>query len=1603
MSSKIVFIDLEITKKDKKIFDFGAIDIEKNEFHSPEEKDFSNFISKYSFICGHNIIEHDIKYYSSKHPLSKKQELIDTLYLSPLLFPNKPYHKLVKDDKLQNDQLNNPLSDSKKAMELFHDEVNAYNLLPQKVKHIYYSLLNNDPHFSGFFKYVGTPVSLFSLEYEIESTLSGLICSNANIIEIIRNNPIELAYVVALLRTTDKYSIYPSWLTTKYPDVEKVITKLRSTPCKQGCPYCKSNLDINKKLKDFFGFDSFRTYDGEPLQQNAAQAAVDGKSLLAIFPTGGGKSITFQLPAFISGESERGLTVVISPLQSLMKDQVDSLERKGMVDAVTINGLLNPIERAEAIERVRNGIASILYISPESLRSRTIESVLLSRNVVRFVIDEAHCFSAWGQDFRVDYLYIGDFIADYIQRKGLSHPIPVSCFTATAKQKVVSDIQDYFRKKLGLELELFTTSATRKNLHYSVRYTESEEEKYQALRTLIESKNCPTIVYVSRTAKTESLAERLTADGHKALPFNGKMDSKTKIDNQETFINDEVRIIVATSAFGMGVDKSNVGLVVHYEISDSIENYVQEAGRAGRDQSIQAECIILYNEKDLDKHFLLLNQSKLTINEIQQVWKAIKDLAKYHPTISRSPLEIARQAGWDEGVHDIETRVKTAISALESAGYITRGKDIPRLYATSIAPNNMINGRKMIEDSYAFDDTQKQNAIRIINSLISKRSVAKAGNDEAESRIDYLADTLGIDKYSVIEAIDLMKENGILKDDQDMSAYIKKTDTINKSLMILKRVSTLEKYLLTKFAGKEIDINYKEVNDNAIKEGINESSIKNIKTILYFWRIKELVKKVEDENGKTTLVFESDDIDQLTESINKRIEIADFIVEHLFSQINKKEMKDEVLVNFSLTELKDSYNNRNSLLSNNNCNIFDIKDALLYLAKIEAMNLEGGFFVSYNALSITRLVTDNLIRYKKEDYNKLDEFYKQKIQQVHIVGEYANLMVKDYSQAIMFVDDYFQLEYKAFIAKYFKGNRANEINLNITKQSYDSLFGELSDVQRKIISDDSSKYITVIAGPGSGKTRVLVHKLASLLLMEDIKSEQLLMLTFSRAAATEFKSRLIELIGSPAYYVDIKTFHSYCFDLLGKIGNIEEAENVVETAAAMIESGEIELGKITKSVLVIDEAQDMDEHEYALVKALIDRNEDMRVIAVGDDDQNIYEFRGSSSEYMNSLTNLYNSTLYEMVDNYRSDRNIVEFSNNFAHLIEHRMKTNDIQSISEDNGNVVLTKHVTVNNQLAILSSLDKNYFGERTCILTFTNDDAIKMASLLAERNYNAKLIQSNDGFDLYDLAEVRLFLKEIDRYTTTPIISKDFWNTAKEILVKRYTNSTTLPIVIKMIEQFESVNNSYYHSDLVEFIKESKIEDFYDQKDSSEILVSTIHKSKGREFDTVYVVLNKKIDFTNEADKRALYVGFTRAKHNLYVHYIDEKISKLATTSTKLLVDDKQYPEPRKVLLELGFHDIVLDFFKDKKKTILSLQSGCKLYMQNNILYTDTNDVKTPVCKLSRRAIDTVNQLADDGYHFEAAEIRFIVAWLCKDDEKEYAVIHPSIHFVKTLNFFI
>ena len=289
----VSFFDLEVDPAKSSILDVGCIRWDDSTFHGSSLHKFIEFVKDSDFIAGHNVFQHDIKHIHRYFGQTTFGSLktIDTLYLSPLLFPSKPYHHLLKDDKLQVDELNNPLNDSIKAKHLFYDEVTAFHNLDESLKNIFFNLLSEQKEFSCFFRYLNYVAKLprEELESSIQSHFSTRICDHADIGRLIREAPTALAYSLALVNSNDKYSITPPWVLHNFPDIERVLFLLRGKPCISGCRYCNEALNPYTALKRHFGFDQFRSYGGAPLQENAVNAAIQNKSLLAIFPTGGGK------------------------------------------------------------------------------------------------------------------------------------------------------------------------------------------------------------------------------------------------------------------------------------------------------------------------------------------------------------------------------------------------------------------------------------------------------------------------------------------------------------------------------------------------------------------------------------------------------------------------------------------------------------------------------------------------------------------------------------------------------------------------------------------------------------------------------------------------------------------------------------------------------------------------------------------------------------------------------------------------------------------------------------------------------------------------------------------------------------------------------------------------------------------------------------------------------------------------------------------------------------------------------------------------------------------------------------------------------------------
>ena len=332
-------------------------------------------------------------------------------------------------------------------------------------------------------------------------------------------------------------------------------------------------------LTRYFGYDSFR-----PGQQGIVEALLAGRDVLGVMPTGAGKSVCYQIPAALSP----GATLVISPLISLMRDQVDALNDLGL-PAAFINTTQTPDEQAMVFAQAAAGQIKLLYVAPERLETGRFRDFAARTPISLIAVDEAHCVSQWGQDFRSSYLGIGDFIAGLPQRP------PVGAFTATATERVRRDIVGL----LGLRNPAVTvTGFDRPNLYFDVVKLETKYKAAWVARYMADHPDESGIVYCATRKTTEALADTLNQMGHPAVAYHGGMSPDAREVAQRDFITDKVPVVVATNAFGMGIDKSNVRYVIHHNLPESIEAYYQEAGRAGRDGE-PSRCTLLWNESDI--------------------------------------------------------------------------------------------------------------------------------------------------------------------------------------------------------------------------------------------------------------------------------------------------------------------------------------------------------------------------------------------------------------------------------------------------------------------------------------------------------------------------------------------------------------------------------------------------------------------------------------------------------------------------------------------------------------------------------------------------------------------------------------------------------------------------------------------------------------------------------------------------------------------------------------------------------------------------------------------------------------------------------------------
>ena len=362
----------------------------------------------------------------------------------------------------------------------------------------------------------------------------------------------------------------------------------------------KSNSDLAVQLQQHFGFDGFKGP-----QEDIIKSLLAGNDTFVIMPTGGGKSLCYQLPAIIS----EGVAIVVSPLIALMKNQVDLVRSYSSKDDVAhfLNSTLNKGQQKTVKDDLTSGKTKMLYVAPETMTKEENIEFFRGLEISFFAVDEAHCISEWGHDFRPEYRRLREMM-DLIDEK-----IPVIALTATATPKVQSDII----KNLGLRKpKIFISSFNRPNLHYEIHPKISLEQTNKSIvRFIQQHKNKSGIIYTLNRKTTEELAKMLEANGIRAVSYHAGLDSKLRAERQDQFLNEEVEVIVATIAFGMGIDKPDIRFVIHYNIPKSIENYYQETGRGGRD-GLEGKCLLYYSHKDVAKLEHLMRDKPLSEREV---------------------------------------------------------------------------------------------------------------------------------------------------------------------------------------------------------------------------------------------------------------------------------------------------------------------------------------------------------------------------------------------------------------------------------------------------------------------------------------------------------------------------------------------------------------------------------------------------------------------------------------------------------------------------------------------------------------------------------------------------------------------------------------------------------------------------------------------------------------------------------------------------------------------------------------------------------------------------------------------------------------------------
>lgn len=1626
-------LDLEVDPSDKHILKIGAL--------RPDTDSFVHFKGKFdltaafneldrlaigaSFVLGHNVIRHDLNLLRAVAPGLKLLELpvVDTLSLSPLAFPRNPYHHLVKNYRLLKLAVNNPLADAKQTLELFHDQKAALQNEEPEVVRAYHYLLTQDVPNSGlnnFFMTLtkaarpGSEETVAALHKILDNRVCKQRLNRLLTVDFDDSNlrP-AIAYVVAWVRVSGENSIMPPWVRFEYPAIATMVRELRAMPCKDAtCIWCRENHDIRRWLKRWFGYDDFRRDEkGFSLQDDIVSAGISGRSLLGILPTGGGKSLCYQLPALMHYNQTGALTIVISPLQALMKDQVDTLLYRGITAAATINGSLSLPERKQVLDGIRLGDVGILLVSPEQVRNKSFREAIKYREIATWVFDEAHCLSKWGHDFRPDYLYVSRFIREL---HGEVAP-QVICLTATAKPDVIDDIVNHFRQQLGLVLESHLGATDRDNLSFSIVPTREEAKLPQIHRLLADQFGEPdegkpvdrlgtggAIVYCATRKNTDEVAEYLAQMGWPVAAYHAGLPPDVKKERQQDFIAGRLKVITATNAFGMGIDKPDVRLVVHADLPGSLENYIQEAGRAGRDQET-ARCVLFYSEKDAERQFSMTMSNRLTPKDIQNLLHALRRRpADKEGNVVMTVGELLAtenlELDFDAADRNRDTRVKTAMAWLENAELLERNENRTQVFPASLRFKELSEAQqKLAGASYSL--VRQNQLLKLLEAILQADPKDGLSTDD-------LGLSAGLAPQEVGRALHDLETLGLLENDSRIVVYLR-VGVQGASMPTFEALNKLESALLALMrelapdAG--LDKEPKFLNLPTLTQQLKEED-KDFADILPE-RISQLLqtlrqdgralpggrgslglRRLDRQTYQVAVQRQWDEIDAL--SLLRRA-CAQVVLKAFLARLPEGQRGKDLEADLTLGQIGKVLKGDLAISAGLNDVPAAVQSALLYLHEQGILTLAQGLSVFRSAMTLHLYPEKRGVGFGGADYKPLADHYAQRVGQIHVMIRYAELGTGKPAEALKLVSDYFTLREDVFIARYFPQHK-EMLERATTEASWHRISDGLSPLQRRIVTEKRPQNRLVLAGPGSGKTRLIVHRVAFLVRVLRERPESILVVTFNRHAASEVRRRLRQLIDNDAFGVAVHTYHGLALRLTGTSLASRDPDIPLDFEQMLVDATRLLKGESSATWetpdtlrdrllagsrwLLVDEYQDINGMQYEFLSALAgrtlqDKEGKLNLLAVGDDDQNIYEFTGAQVEFIRRFEQDYGTKVDYLVENFRSTANIIAAANALIDKHPNRLKeqhpiainaarrkeapggawTRRDAAVSEgrvqvlDAGLDYQTQGWLAIQELRRLADLDETWDWSDVAVIARewkaldpvrASCELLNIPCYFAGRRERAPPTRR--------LREVARFLRLLDGRWGEIMPLEQLYGLLAELRSDNL-DSPGNRLVMEFLEDFSSAVGEGPHPIAVVLDAAYEFMAEVDRRSGDGICLTTAHGAKGLEFNHV-IVLDGGWRTTGPetlSERRLYYVAMTRARQTLALFRLTDKafateITALPSVLVRAPAIIENLPEGLSKRFELlGMKDVYIDFAgssKDPKiqQAITDLKIGDQLVIE-------------------------------------------------------------------------